>query len=205
MAITPQFTEWFRDRGDQTLRVDYDLTPESIVVDLGGYKGEWASGIMRRYGCPIIVFEPIPEFMAQCVESLRGGPPNTTFYPFAIGEKNGEEEITVAADSSSIYGGGSGSPTVKITTISPKHFLSIVPPKIDLIKINIEGGEYPLLSTLLFTRDEANRFRDIQVQFHSFVEDAEMKRQTLREVLSYTHHLTYDYEFVWENWRRNGS
>jgi hypothetical protein len=45
--------------------------------------------------------------------------------------------------------------------------------------------------------------RDIQVQFHDFVPDAEIRRDEIRRALSATHHLTYDYPFVWENWRIN--
>ena len=30
---------WFADRGDQTLRLDYDLNENSVVLDLGGYHG----------------------------------------------------------------------------------------------------------------------------------------------------------------------
>ena len=39
---------WVRDRGDQTLRLDYDLAAASIVFDLGGYEGQWASDIFGR-------------------------------------------------------------------------------------------------------------------------------------------------------------
>lgn len=199
----PQFTEWFRDNGDATHRVNYDLNPDSVVVDLGGYEGHWAGAIAQRYGCTVLVFEPIPHFMEGCKHYLRFWP-KVDFFPFAIGDKDGEQEITLAADSSSIFGGGAGAPTVKIKTISPAHFLAKIPAKVDLIKINIEGGEYPLLAHILAARTTAERFRDIQVQFHTFVPGAAQKRENLRQVLAYTHHPTYDYDFVWENWRRNG-
>jgi hypothetical protein len=70
-----------------------------------------------------------------------------------------------------------------------------------LIKLNIEGGEYPLLTRMINT-DIVEKCRDIQVQFHNCVPDAEAMRLQIRNALSRTHFLTYDYPFVWENWRR---
>lgn len=33
---------WRKENGDYTHRVNYDLNEDSIVFDVGGYKGEWA-------------------------------------------------------------------------------------------------------------------------------------------------------------------
>src|SRR5262245_42140527 len=49
--------------GDMTLRMTYDLSPDSVVLDLGGYHGAWAVEIMARYCCHIHIFEPCPQFM----------------------------------------------------------------------------------------------------------------------------------------------
>ena len=53
---------WKTDKGDQTLRLNYDLKRDSVVLDLGGYRGEWADNIHARYGCKIHVFEPVASF-----------------------------------------------------------------------------------------------------------------------------------------------
>ena len=34
----------------------FELDKNSIVLDLGGYKGDWANEIYRRYGCNIFIF-----------------------------------------------------------------------------------------------------------------------------------------------------
>ena len=70
------------------------------------------------------------------------------------------------------------------------------------MKINIEGGEYELLEYLLDT-GLATQIINYQVQFHDFVPDAEARMTAIRERLSQTHTLTYQYEFVWGNWRFN--
>ena len=44
---------WFRDKGDQTLRLNYDLNEHSVVFDLGGYEGQWSADIFQRYQCNV--------------------------------------------------------------------------------------------------------------------------------------------------------
>ena len=73
--------------------------------------------------------------------------------------------------------------------------------KVDLIKINIEGGEYALIKRLI-DKGLINRFSNIQVQFHDFIPNAKELRNKLRTQLEKTHKLTYDFPFVWENWQR---
>lgn len=53
---------WFNANGDETLRLDYPLDENSLVLDVGGYKGEFASAMTRKYNCFIHTFEPIPDF-----------------------------------------------------------------------------------------------------------------------------------------------
>ena len=49
---------WFADRGDQTLRLDYDLNENSVVLDLGGYHGSllraFIISLNVKYMCSII-------------------------------------------------------------------------------------------------------------------------------------------------------
>ena len=48
-----------------------------------------------------------------------------------------------------------------------------------------------------------NKVDNLQVQFHNFVPKAIRKRNAIRAKLSLTHHETWCYEFVWENWKKN--
>jgi hypothetical protein len=73
--------------------------------------------------------------------------------------------------------------------------------EIDLMKINIEGGEYDLLDRIVNT-GVVKQIKNIQVQFHDFVPNAEKRMPNIQEKLSLTHELTYQYLFVWENWKR---
>ena len=46
---------WYQENQDDTLRVDYDLNSNSLVFDLGGYKGDWSDEIAARYCCNIYI------------------------------------------------------------------------------------------------------------------------------------------------------
>jgi hypothetical protein len=73
---------------------------------------------------------------------------------------------------------------------------------IDLIKINIEGDEFALMNCLL-NHNIIDMFDNIQIQFHSFMDNAIEMRNEIQNKLIHTHHLTYNYDFVWENWEKN--
>jgi len=51
--------DFYRNGGNTQLYRDLPLNEADIVLDVGGYHGEWTSGIMIRYGCRSIVFEPV--------------------------------------------------------------------------------------------------------------------------------------------------
>jgi len=69
-------------------------------------------------------------------------------------------------------------------------------------KINTEGDEFETLKSLI-ENNMIEIFTDIQVQFHNFIPDAENLRNGLQEKLLKTHKLTYNFDFVWENWQKN--
>lgn len=71
---------------------------------------------------------------------------------------------------------------------------------IDLIKINIEGAEYDLLDSII-EEGLQTRISNIQVQFHDVVSDAEKRMKGIQKMLEETHEVTWQYPFVWENWR----
>jgi hypothetical protein len=43
------------------MRLEFDPSPDGVVLDVRGYEGQWASDIFARYGCRIHVFEPVPQ------------------------------------------------------------------------------------------------------------------------------------------------
>lgn len=190
---------WFAAKGDQTLRLDYDLNSDSIVFDVGGYKGEFTAEILCKYNANIYIFEPIRDFFLIIMSKFSN---NKKVKPFNFGlaGKDQELEISLSDNSSSVYLNGENKETIQLKAIV--DFIETNDIKqIDLIKINIEGGEYELLESLIDNKC-ISMFINIQVQFHDFLfENAKERMNKIQENLSKTHELTYQYEFVWENWK----
>ncbi len=190
---------WFKDKGDSTLRLDYPLTEDSVVFDIGGYKGEWAQKIAERYNPYICIFEPVPKFYSLIIEKFKKNP-KVSIFNFGLFDKNRVEKLSINHDSSSIY--RSSENIIEILLVDIFEFLNKTGiEKIDLMKINIEAAEYPLLRRMI-DKKIVERCHDIQIQFHTFYPNAIQLRDEIREALRETHFITYDYPFVWENWRK---
>ena len=191
---------WFAVKGDETLRLDYDLNEDAVVFDLGGYKGEFAAKIYEKYQSHIHVFEPVPSFYNTIRDTFNDND-KVIAYPYGLAANDGELQISLTEDASSVFVQSDESQTIQLKSIT--DFIKIHQiTTIDLIKINIEGGEYEVLESLL-AHDFIKNIKNIQVQFHDFiVENAAERMKKIQDELSKTHKLTYQYEFVWENWER---
>lgn len=194
-----RYTSWFRDDGDNTLRVNYDLNHESTVLDVGGYKGLWSSDISLRYSPKIHIFEPHTDYADQ-ISQRFGENRQITVHRFGIGPKTEKLTLSITGDTSSLFKSGEDEKEVQLMCAAD-FFDEYQIEDVDLVKINIEGGEYDLLEYLL-KEGLITKFRDIQVQFHDFIPDAKTRMNNIQEQLRRTHEVTYQYEFVWENWRR---
>jgi FkbM family methyltransferase len=189
---------WFRDKGDETLRLDYDLNEKSVVFDVGGYEGKWASDIFSRYACSIYVFEPVPHFAANITRRFVRNP-RVKVFDFGLAGITRAAQIAVDKDASSVFRQTGSMEEIRLVRACDFINSNDIS-NIDLMKINIEGEEYDLLDHLLDC-GLTKRITNIQVQFHDFVPNAEERMNKIQERLSKTHSLTYQYPFVWENWK----
>jgi len=194
---------WFRDGGDATLRVDYpELSDESVVFDLGGYKGEFAQAINHKYGCTVYVFEPHPEYHDACMRRFVS---NDKVVPlnYGLADKDGKSLLSDSLDGSSFFNpahqGRDGFECELKEFFNAVRQLKVS--KIDLMKINIEGGEYPLLLHII-SENMLSFVDNYQIQFHDFIDDADGLREKISDELRKTHVQTWCYNFVWENWKR---
>ena len=189
---------WFKVNGDKTLRLNYDLSKSSLVFDLGGYKGNFAQEIYNRYLCKIFIFEPVKSFH-KIIDNKFKDIPKVTAYPYGLANQDKELFISNSEDASSVFIDSDGSEKIKL-----KSILNFINDNkithVDLIKINIEGGEYEVLESLL-TSGMIPIFQNLQIQFHDFIIDnANERMENIQAQLAKTHKITYQYKFVWENW-----
>lgn len=56
---------WFSENGE-VRRYQYNLTPDSLVIDLGGFRGEFAATIHQRYNCRVEIYEPVLQYYQEC-------------------------------------------------------------------------------------------------------------------------------------------
>lgn len=200
--LDKEVKRWFSDNSDDNIRYDYALDNSSLVMDLGGYKGQWASDIYSRYNCKIMVFEPVPSF-AKKIESRFEKNPMIETYCFALGKRQRQEIIAISDDGSSVFKKSILKETIQFEDVND-FFKSHNIAEINLMKINIEGGEYELLPRLIET-GIINKIINIQIQFHNISPDSETSMNNICNNLRETHIPTYRYKFVWENWVRRES
>jgi FkbM family methyltransferase len=194
-----QQAEWYALDGDRTLRVVYPLDANAVVVDAGGYHGDWAAEIVARYACPVEVFEPVDSFV-ELLERRFAANPLVTIHPFGLGARDETIELHVERGASSAVMRPFGSVPERGELRDAVAWLAASPP-VDLMKVNIEGGEYDLLERLL-EEGLMKRIRFLQVQFHDGLPDAEPRMRRIQAQLERTHTLSWRYEWVWESWER---
>src|SRR4030042_9327 len=88
--------------GDNPFRLNYPLNENSIVFDIGGYKGDFTQNVWNKYKCNIYVFEPIKSFYEDIVNRFKNNP-KVKVFNFGFSNKNGDIEIKLQDDSSSIF------------------------------------------------------------------------------------------------------
>ena len=75
------------------------------------------------------------------------------------------------------------------------------PTEIDVMEINIEGGEFELIE-LLDEHQLLSRIGTVFVQFHDIGEKTREHVESARQTLRQTHRQLWSYDMVWECWVR---
>lgn len=189
------------EKGGEALRLDYPLGKDAVVIDVGGYHGDFAADMVCKYDCSVDVFEPVERY-ADKIRDRFSSNSKVNVVQAGLGASEKDEFINIAGLGSSVFDGGFGGATKeKIRIISAVDYIqSKGYSAIDLVKINIEGGEYELLQSFFEHPDLINRIKFFQIQFHDFVPGAQKMRIEIQQKLSETHKLMWDYPFIWESW-----
>jgi len=199
--LTKKDESWsaFYKAGGEHIRYEYtSLNKESVVFDLGGYEGQWASDIYSRFRPKLYIFEVYTPYFDNIEERFRFND-DIKVYNFGLSSKDAVEEISIDGFSTSAFKKSAHMVNIQIKKAS--DFISATGiKKIDLIKINIEGAEYELLDHLIAT-GIIKTIDHLQIQFHDFIPDAVTKMNQLRDKLALTHYPTYKFDFIWENWK----
>ena len=180
-------------------RYEYDLNAQSVVVDCGGFHGDFAHAISMRYDCHVLVFEPIPEFQDMITAKIAGRP-KIALVQAALAGTTRTEDFHVQNDSTGIFAGSTT--VIRCLTVSVKALMDRIQGDIALLKLNCEGMEYEILESML-DNNLIHRIKNLQVQFHWCAPNAKDRYASIRERLNLTHDLTWgDDPSIWLNFRR---
>jgi FkbM family methyltransferase len=196
----PAFYRWMGAIGaNRNLLNDADINSDSIVLDAGAYTGEWAQEILDRYNPVVHAFEPDPRNFKRL---KKRGLANERLIPheFGLGDSNETARMPLELMGSSIYSDSTDKPSaeVRIRDIA-EVWTSLELERVDLMKINIEGAEFPLLERMIET-GLLKQVDCFMIQFHEWHPGAYHRRREIRKALRKSHKLDWDYHFVWEKW-----
>lgn len=163
-----------------------DLTLDSAVVEVGGYRGRWALQIAERYHPRLFVFEPQLWAAEVCRRALGKA---ATVASFGLGAEDGklpmgEWETDGCSFVKTPQGDGSGD----MREISDA-FDALEIDHIDLMLMNIEGYEYTLIPHMLRYDVWPKR---LMVQFHTFADPDGIALAHIHAALE-----TCGYRIVW--------
>lgn len=141
------------------------LRQSSVVVDLGGNRGEFSRQIRTRFGCDCILVEPNPAlFEGVATDGVRK-------FQYAITSSDGAVALHLShnPEASSIRmvperesGGTVEVPGIRLSKLLDDLNVLCV----DLLKVDIEGAEIAMFDSLEDAR--LRQFVQISVEFHDF-------------------------------------
>ena len=192
---------WFKD-GAERLLYEHELDCTSVVIDVGAYEGNWTEKIYKRYRCKIYAYEPVKQHFDVLKKRVEDFNDIKTFN-YGLGKKG--ETIGIkkqGIQTSTLVKAKKPDEIIKIKKIS--ELSDLEKRNIDLIHINIEGGEYELINEIIGS-SMIKRIKFLEVQFHEWyptIELSRIARANLHRKLFLTHKIVYSYDFVWEKWKR---
>jgi FkbM family methyltransferase len=146
------------------------LTSNSVVIDAGAHKGEFSLQLIEKYACSCYLVEANPQLAVQLPSSVKG------VINAALCDQDGivKFSITENLEGSQVVSLSSTEMNkdaiVEIKSLSLGTLLKRFDLKeIDLLKLDIEGAEFQLISSL--DSDVLSSISQITVEFHDFKPD----------------------------------
>lgn len=199
-ALDPHYRavkRWKLAKGDERLLTDVSLDGNSLVVDAGFYKGDFSARISQKGSPRVLAFEPAPEFCERA-RPLLAAMPNVTLDCAGLSDFNGTAKLVYDNDGSSTQRQQEGE-SVEVHLRRASDVVRAAGQPVDLMKLNIEGDEYPVLENLI-AEGLMGEVRHLVVQFHLIDQTSRERYARIAEGLSKTHDLAWRYPFVWERW-----
>lgn len=200
MTHSEALHNWYEANGDSTLIFDHRLNENSVVMDLGGYTGNWGKEVSDKYNCNLYIIEPIFEFYKIARDKFIYNE-KVILKCCGVSNETGRGVIYKNTDRSS-SSEQSGPKKMAFFKTVDEIFALFGLNHVDLVQMNIEGDEYKVLENMLST-GVINKIRNIQVQFHIVGDDYNSRRNRIHQGLSENGFvLKYNFPFIWEAWEK---
>lgn len=157
------FTELQRD--DYGLQ-RIELTPDSIVIDVGANIGMFSIYVKKKFGCKVVAYEPVPvnfEHFKKNIELNGLSLSDFTLYNNAVSSKEGDI-ITIGTPP---YNSGGSSIYHKMDHISKCETKSLskgLLERCDYLKIDTEGSEFDIVPSIL---NHLDKVKYIGIEYHT--------------------------------------
>jgi FkbM family methyltransferase len=175
--------------------IDFDLTPESVVVELGGYQGRWGKLIADKYHPRLFAFEP----QAWAAEKYRKRLGKAAqCFTYGLGTQNavlpmGEFETDGCSFTRTTRTQGMGELREYHSALAALDIGAI-----DLMLMNIEGYEFTLLPHIM----PLLNVKWFMIQFHCDTVQKFSEFYQWRADMTQTHNLRWDYGTTLSAWER---
>lgn len=188
---------FWRDGGNELL-YDLPVPTGGLIIDAGGYKGEWTSKMISRYGCRSQIFEPVPEFFEHCRNYFENNK-MVQVQKAALGGANRKTTFSLLDNGTSEHRGNGSEHHFQADVIDVAQIFSEAGSRVACLKLNIEGGEYEVLERMVEINNIA-ACDSLLIQFHRQPDGYEARYQNIVAALHKTHIQSWCYEMVWEKW-----
>jgi FkbM family methyltransferase len=191
------FARFAWDGYNDLLYENYNLSVDDCVLVLGGYLGGSTQIWREKYQVSVILVEPVPDY----VQSLRQRFENdsrVSILDHAVSDCTEELTIGLSKDTSGVF--ESTGKLISVKSVDIVEVLSTLDTFPVGLEMNIEGGEYAILTRLTET-GLLSKVENLVVQFHNYGIEQELQRAQIRKSLTESHDCVFNYDWVWERWK----
>lgn len=189
---TKEYLQFIEDGGDNIIFKNLILNEHSVIIDGGGYNGEFADEIIKKSFNRIYIYEPDETFYKNLTEKYKLNI-KVEVLNFALYSKEQITKLSQNLNASSIMEDDKSGVEVKAVDIF-KEFKKYN--NIDLLKLNIEGAEFEVISRLIQTK-EINKVKYLLVQFHREHDLDGSKLNKITSEISKNYNEIFNYKYVW--------
>lgn len=175
------------------------IDEKSKVIVLGGYRGDSADYLVKKYNSFVDIYEPMQVYFNELKQRFNNNVKVRCFNSplTADGRKI---VLSENLDGTNIFGIIEDSQATGIQSRRASSVINEFETQVDLIEINIEGAEYEVLEDILQNSEQLPR--TILLQTHTLNNESLILKAKLRTELEKNYFCLYRFDDVWERWER---